>query len=106
MGISCSPYIFREKMSDLMQHLNFVSTYLDDLLVISSSIFEDPLEKLECVFKFLSEISKSGMLPIPKKVEGIKHMVRPTIRKELRRFISMVDNSLDMYCPMHLVTVK
>jgi hypothetical protein len=40
MGISCSPYIFQEKMSDLMQHLNFVRIYLDDLLVILCSTFE------------------------------------------------------------------
>jgi hypothetical protein len=49
MGISCSPYIFQEKMSDLMQHLNFLRTYLDDLLVISCSTFDGHLEKLECV---------------------------------------------------------
>jgi hypothetical protein len=42
-------------MSDLMQHLNFVRTYLDDLLVISCSTFEDHLEKLECVLKILSD---------------------------------------------------
>jgi hypothetical protein len=55
MGLSCSPYIFQEKMSDLMQHLNFVRTYLDDLLVISCSTFEDHLEKLECVLNILSD---------------------------------------------------
>jgi hypothetical protein len=50
MGISCSPDIFQEKISDLMQHLNFVRTYLDDLLVISCSTFEDHLEKMDdCV---------------------------------------------------------
>jgi hypothetical protein len=32
MGVSCSPYIFLEKMSDLVQDLDFVRTYLDDLL--------------------------------------------------------------------------
>jgi hypothetical protein len=54
MGVSCSPYIFQEKMSDLMQHLNFVRTYLDDLLVVSCSTFEDHLEELECVLKILA----------------------------------------------------
>jgi hypothetical protein len=47
MGISCSPDIFQEKMSDLMQHLNFVRTYPDDLLIISCITFEDHLEKME-----------------------------------------------------------
>jgi hypothetical protein len=55
MGISCSPYIFQEKMSHLMQHLNFLRTYLDDLLVSLCSTFEDHLEKLECVLKVLSD---------------------------------------------------
>jgi hypothetical protein len=42
-------------MSDLMQHLDFVRTYLDDLLVISSSTLDDHLEKMEVVFKLLSD---------------------------------------------------
>jgi hypothetical protein len=42
-------------MSDLMQHLIYVRTYLDDLLVISCSTFEDHLEILESVRKILSD---------------------------------------------------
>jgi hypothetical protein len=71
-------------------HLNFVRTYLDDLLVISCSTFEYHLEKMECVLKILSDkglrvnaekysfcadeteylgywISKSDIQPIPEK---------------------------------------
>jgi hypothetical protein len=104
MVVSCSPYIFQEKMSDLMQHLIFLRTYLDDLLVISCSTLEDPLKKLESVLKMLSDkglrvnadkstfcateieylgywIIWSGIRPIPKKVEAIKNMVRPITRK-------------------------
>jgi hypothetical protein len=114
MGISCSPDIFQEKMSDLMQHLDLVRTYLDDLLVISSGTLDDHLEKMEVVFKLLSDkglrvnaekstfcsdeieylgywISKSGIQPIPRKVEAIKNMVRTNTRKELRQFIGMVN---------------
>jgi hypothetical protein len=53
MGISFSPDIFQEKIPDLMQHLDFVQTYLDDLLVISSGTLDDHLEKIEVVFKML-----------------------------------------------------
>jgi hypothetical protein len=49
MGISCSPYIFQEKMSDLMKHLDFIHTYLDDILVILSGTLDDLLEKMEVV---------------------------------------------------------
>jgi hypothetical protein len=51
MGISCSPYIFQEKMSDLMQHLDFVRNYIDDLFVITSGTLDDHLEEMEVVFK-------------------------------------------------------
>jgi hypothetical protein len=101
------PIYFSRNMSDLMQPLDFVRTYLDDLLVISSGTLDDNLEKMEVVFKFLSDkglrvnaekstfcaeeikyrgywISKSGIQPISKKVEAIKHMVHPTNRIELR----------------------
>jgi hypothetical protein len=123
MGISCSPDIFQEKMSDLMQYLNFVRTYLDELLVISCRTFEDNSEKMECVLKILSDkglrinadkssfcateieylgywISRSGIQPIPKKVEAIKNIVRPTTRKELRCFIGMVNYYRDMWVRM------
>jgi hypothetical protein len=41
-------------------------------------------------------ISRSGIQPIPKKVEAIKNMIRPTTRKELRRFFGMVNYYHDM----------
>jgi hypothetical protein len=42
-------------------------------------------------------ISQSGIQPIPNKVEAIKNMVRRTTRKELRRFIGMVNYYRDMW---------
>ena len=47
MGIAGSPGIFQGKMSDLMESLEYVTAYLDDLLCISKLILEDHLEKLE-----------------------------------------------------------
>jgi hypothetical protein len=75
---------------------------------------------MECVLKILSEkdlrvdadkstfcateikylgywISRSGIQPIPKKVEAIKNMLRPTTRNELRRFIGMVHYHRSMW---------
>ena len=46
MGIAGSPDIFQEKMSVLMAEFEFVCTYLDDILCISKSTFEDHLAKL------------------------------------------------------------
>jgi hypothetical protein len=75
---------------------------------------------LECVLKILSDkdlrinaekstfcadeieylgywVSKSGLQPVPKRLEAIKNMVRQTTRKELIRFIGMVNYYRDMW---------
>ena len=44
MGVAGAPDIFQEKMSDLMRALHYVRTYIDDLLIISKSTFEDHLK--------------------------------------------------------------
>ena len=57
MGIAGSPDIFQEKMSNLMATLEFVRTYLDDLLIITKGSLEDHLEKLIMVFTRLQDAS-------------------------------------------------
>ena len=51
MGIAGSPDIFQEKMSELMESLEFLKAYLDDLLCISKLSLEDHLDKLEVVLR-------------------------------------------------------
>jgi len=51
MGLCNSPDIFQEKMSELMQGLNFVRTYIDDLLCITAGSYNDHLEKLDQVLQ-------------------------------------------------------
>jgi hypothetical protein len=51
MGIAGSPDIFQEKMSELMESLEFVRTSPDNLLCISKLSLEDHLEKLEEVLR-------------------------------------------------------
>ena len=55
MGLSNSPDIFQEKMSTLMSGLDYVHTYIDDLLITTMSTWEDHLECLETVFQCLNE---------------------------------------------------
>jgi hypothetical protein len=47
MGITGSPDIFQGKMSELMESLEYVRAYLDDLFCISKLSLEDLLEKHE-----------------------------------------------------------
>jgi hypothetical protein len=64
MGLCNSPDIFQEKMSDLMLGLEFVRACIDDLLAITTSAFDDHLEKLELVFQ---RLLKAGLKVNAKK---------------------------------------
>jgi hypothetical protein len=60
MGLSVSPDIFQEKMSELMPRLDFACAYLDGLLIISTEKgFDKHLEKLEKVLTPVRSRSKN-----------------------------------------------
>ena len=43
MGINCVPDVFQEKMYNIMSGLDFVKTYLNDLLMMTSDTLDDHL---------------------------------------------------------------
>jgi hypothetical protein len=113
MGIAGSPDIFQSKMSELMEDLEHVQAYLDDLLCISRSSLEDHLEKLEEVLRRLCNaglkvnavkstfcaleieylgyiLARDGIKPQSNKVQAILAIQPPTSVKELRHFLGMV----------------
>ncbi len=55
MGIASSPDIFQGKMSELMEFIEYVQSYLDNLLCISRNSLEDHLEKLGKVLRPLCD---------------------------------------------------
>lgn len=120
MGLNNSPDIFQEKMSELMLGLEFVRTYLDDLLVITNGTFKDHLERLEMVLQRLKQaglkvnanksffargeleylgywITREGIQPVAKKVEAIQAIAEPKNKRELRKFIGIVNYYRDMW---------
>jgi hypothetical protein len=120
MGLCNSPDIFQEKMSELMYDLEYVRTYLDDILCITHGTWEDHLDKLDKVLTRLSEaglkvnarksffgqtaleylgywITRDGIQPLPKKVQAIQNIAIPTKRRELRRFIGIINYYRDMW---------
>ena len=120
MGVCNSPDVFQEKMSELMQGLEFVRAYIDDLLVLTKSDWDDHLNKLSTVLNriALAElkinanksffgkteteylgfwISRTGIRPITKKVEAIQQLKPPKTRRELRRFIGIINYYRDMW---------
>ena len=58
MGLCNSPDIFQEKMFNLFADLEFVRTYIDDLLIVTKGDLEDHLEKLDAV---LQRLKRAGL---------------------------------------------
>ena len=120
MRVSCALDIFQEKMSDLIEGLEFARTYLDDLLCLSSGSLQDHLAKLENILHRLSTaglrinaekstfcatqieylgyyITREGVKPLPKKVQAILNLTPPTTFKELRRILGIVQYYRDIW---------
>ena len=53
MGLCNSTDIFQEKINELVNDLEYVRTYIDDLLIISIESFEDHLIQVKTVLKKL-----------------------------------------------------
>jgi len=58
MGLCNSPDIFQENMSELMDGLAFVRTYIDNLLCLTKGTFTYHLEKVELI---LQRLQKAGL---------------------------------------------
>jgi hypothetical protein len=58
MGIKTAPDVYQNIMSKLVQDMEYVKTYLDDLLILTNNTFKDQLLKLEMV---LARLSTAGM---------------------------------------------
>ena len=120
MGLCHSPDIFQEKMLELTTGLNFVRTYIDDLLCISSGSFDDHLERLDQLLHRIEEaglkvnakksffcqpeleylsywITREGVMQVQEKVQAIKNIAVPKNKKQLRSFIGMVNYYCDMW---------
>ena len=120
MGIKNSPDIFQEIMTNLFGDLEYASTYLDDILILSNGTFEDHLKKVHTVLARLQkanfranvrkcffaqdnleylgyQITREGIQPQPKKVEAIQKIKAPKNVRQLRHFLGMVNYYRDMW---------
>jgi hypothetical protein len=120
MGIAGSPDIFQGKMSELIESLEYVIAYLDDLLCISKLSLEDHLEKLEEVLRRLRDaglkvnaakstfcaleieylgyvLTRDAIKPQRNKVQAILAIKPPTGVRQLRHFLGMVQYYCDLW---------
>ena len=103
-----------------METLDYVRTYLDDLLIISKSSFGNNLTQIETVLcrlqdaglrvnaakSFFAEseieylgcvLTRKGSKPQPEKVSAIFAINPPNTVKELRKFLGMVQYHRDLW---------
>ena len=103
-----------------MYDLEYVRTYIDDLLIITNGNQTDYLNKLETVLARLQKaglkvnakksffgrpeleylgywITRQGIQPLPKKVLAITNIKTPTTTKEVRSFVGMINYYRDMW---------
>jgi hypothetical protein len=120
MGIAGFPDIFQGMMLELMDSLEYVRAYLDDLLCISKLSLEDQLEKLEEVLRQLCDaglkvnaakstfcaleveylgyvLTSDGIKPQSNKVQAILAIQLPTGVRQLRHFLGMVQYYRDLW---------
>ena len=111
-GVSTAPSIFQRVMDQILQGLEGVTCYLDDILIASSksehvqkvkSVFERlrkfgvKLKKAKCAFMmprvtYLGhEISAAGVQPTNEKIKSINEMPAPKDLHELRILLGMVN---------------
>ncbi|UYV69287.1 hypothetical protein LAZ67_6003116 [Cordylochernes scorpioides] len=113
-GISLAPEYFQKVMSIILQGMDGVMCYLDDILIFASdSKTHDrilrlvlrklkeakvTLNKAKCVFgvpriNFLGHIlDEDGIRPDPAKIEAVAKMPAPTDVHGVRRFLGMVNH--------------
>ena len=111
-GISSAPGIFQRLMDNLLQGLEGIIVYIDDIL-IAGSMEEEHLQRLEsvlsrlekaglrarhtkCSFMVLSvtflghTVDEKGLHPIPDKVEEVTKAPRPQNARELKSFLGLL----------------
>ena len=120
MGLSNSPDVFQECMSDLMVGLEFCRVYIDDLLLINKGSFDEHLECIEKVFIRLQAagfkvnaeksffgkqeleylgywVTTDSITPVPKKIAALQALEPPKTVRQVRKFIGMVNFYRDMW---------
>ena len=122
MGLISAPDIFQKAMNDIFNDLDYVIVYLDDILILSNQddTFDDHLRKIDICFKRMHHmgmkvnltkteffqsnldylgytLTPHGIKPQTKKVEAMQRILAPKTRKQLRRFLGMVNYYRDVW---------
>jgi RNase H-like domain found in reverse transcriptase len=106
MGLSVSPDIYQQKMSNVFVDMPEVIVYIDDILIITKGSFQEHLKVLEEVIRHLARhqlkvhaeteflgftLCREGIRPQEKKVEAIQALQTPKNVKQVRSILGLVN---------------
>ncbi|KAG7357555.1 reverse transcriptase RNA-dependent DNA polymerase [Nitzschia inconspicua] len=114
MGLCVSPDIFQANMARLFADMPNVRVYIDDILIFTNGSYEDHLHQVRRALTKLQSknmavnveksywavkevdylgfrLTPNGILPQARKVKAIRDLDRPTNKRQLRKFIGMVN---------------
>ncbi|BES93979.1 multicellular organismal development [Nesidiocoris tenuis] len=112
-GLKNAAQSFQRYLHSIVRDLHFVYSYIDDLLIASTS-HEEHLDHLNQLFTRLNEhglciniakcefgvpevsflghhVSKNGIAPLPERVHAILNFPQPSTIEDLRRFLGLVN---------------
>ena len=119
MGIANSPDFFQSVMHPLFDDMSAVECFIDDIAIFTKGSFLEHLTILTKVLRRLEDagftvnplkcewavtsteylgffLTIDGLKPMPKKVEAIINVSRPSSTKEVRSFVGLVNYYKDM----------
>ena len=120
MGMCISGDIFQAKVNELLGDIDGVKAYIDDILVLNKGTFKDHIEQLRVCFRRIQAaglkvnakkcsfglkeipylgyiITREGIKPDPKKIQGILDLERPKTTTECRAIVGLVQYYRDMW---------
>ena len=108
MGYIKSSNIFQHALGTMFRDLDCVLVYINDIIVVRTGSFEEHMQKLAKVLTRLKRknlqvnpkdkvdylrfvITRDGIMPQTKKVQGIRDLARPKNAKRLQGLVGMVN---------------
>lgn len=128
-GLRGAAQTFQRFVDEVLKGLPFVTCYIDDMLIASSTPEEHQkhlrtvLQRLsdygltinieKCTFAASQLISEKGIAPLPDKVQAVQEFPKPENVQQLRRFLGMINyyrrnmpNAAEVQAPLNAYLVN